>query len=234
MFKANAGCLVIARFVAPRAKWSARLQDFPVLSSGSSAAPPTPAQALPRPVRISPALPGAQQPVPPPPPPVPLGRMQPNGWDDGSPGHSMAAPASGGYGSWGADGDPGAVLSALLPAASGPGGWGGNEKGSDSDQSAAAHPSAGSPHDGWGDEEHQSQMSWPSGAAVGNWGASPEGDAGWLVGSPEQPRDLSASAPLPANGHTAPGALRGSGLNPNAKPSVGAARAYNPRNPSSG
>ena len=185
-------------------------------------------------MRISPALPGAPRPVPPPPPPVLLGRMQPGGWDDGSPGQTGTVPAGGGYGSWGADGDPGAVLSALLPAASGPGGWGGNEKGAGSDQSAAAGPSAGSLHGGWGGEERPSPMSGLSRVAVGNWGAGPEGDAGWLVGSPEQPHDLSASTPLPANGHTAPGALRGSGLNSNAKPFMGAARVYNPMNPSSG
>lgn len=208
------------------------LQDFPALSSGSSAAPPTPAQAPPRPVRVSPALPSAQRPVRPPPPPLPLGGMQPNGWDDASPGQTMPAPAGGDYGSWGADGDPGAVLSALLPAASG--GWGGNEKGAGCDQSAAARPSTGSPYDGWGGEEHPSPMSGPSSVAIGKGGAGLEGDAGWLVGSPEQPRDLSASAPLPANGHRAPGALRGSGLDPDAKPFVGAARAYNPMNPSSG
>lgn len=207
-----------------------QMQEFPALSGGSSAAPPTPAQAPPRPVRITPALPGAPRPVPPPPPPVPLGRMQPGGWDDGSPGQTL--PAGGGYGSWGADGDPGAVLSALLPAASGPGGWGGSEKGAG--QSAAARPSAGSPHDGWGGEVHPSPVSGPSRVMVSGWGAGPEGDAGWEVGSPEQPRDLGASAPLPANGHRVPGALRGSGLNPNARPFVGAARAYNPMNPSSG
>ena len=186
---------------------------------GSSAAPPVPPPAPPRHVRVPPAFPSA-------PPPVP-----PNGWDDDSPGQPRAAPAGGGYGSWGGDGAASAMLSALLPAACGPGGWGGEEG---SAQGAAANPRAGGPHGGWGGEEGPSQASGPARAGSGGWGAGVEADASWLVGSPEQPRNLSAPAPLPANGRKAPGALHGSGMNPKAKPFVGVTRPYNPINPSLG